>query len=126
MYYFLEKTKRAIKDYSVFDGLACDDPKKYASEFLNGSHYLIEAWGMSGLKGYIIFEIINDRLIFKLINVNGGRDVTKTMHDEFLIPFCRKNGVKYIDAMVERMAMARKLKSLGFQGKNLGLYVKEV
>lgn len=115
MYYTINENKNQIADLSIFEGLEVPEIEKVRQVFMRADHVQIDVWGKKGLCGHVVFQIIGSELHFRLINVKGLREVTKKFHDEFLIPYCVKNGLGEVFATVERKAMEIKLKALGFE-----------
>jgi len=114
MFYSIDKNKKAVKDLSIFEGLEVENKEFCKNMFLRADHYAVEVWGKKGLSGHVVFSIIDSDLIFKLIKVNNEKEVTKSLLNNFLIPFCKKNKIKTIIAKAERKGMHKKLKDLKF------------
>jgi len=123
----IDKTKAAIKDYSVFDGLCVQDTDYYAQKFLQDGFHLFEH-DQSGVKGYVVFQVKGESFIFHLVNFTNFK--TKSMTQDFINffvkPYCEKNDIKTIYATAERLGMAIKLKKLGFNWAAGSLYRRDV
>lgn len=125
----IDRSKAAIKDHRVFEGLIVDDPAKFADLFMRPQFQLV-CYKIEGREhGWIIYEIVNDSFVFHLVNftqVSGHHDITDSVFEKVVLPVCVRNGLKYIQASVERAGMARKLKSKGFERYSGRVYRGEV
>jgi len=119
----IDPSKKAIKDGSVFKGLAVPDQAKYQKLFLNPQFKL---WSADG--GHAIFEEHNGGYVFHLFNYTQCR--TRSMTEYFIydvaIPYCKERGLTFIQASAERAGMARKLVKMGFKNIGNNVYQGEV
>ncbi len=123
MWFELVYNKADIQNHRVFNGLDVNNITNVVSEFCRADHYLINIWAKSGHVGYVVFQIIKDKLYFKLINCKPLKNgVTGSLLSDFIIPYCHKNNINAVIATVERPAMAIKLKKLGFKKLKSGVW----
>lgn len=128
MRYVIDKEKRAIKDMTVFDGLAVDDRDKFRDLFLMPQFNLLEVYEGARLIGYVVYEITEFAFHYHLVNFTSEKSLTMTeaVNLEFTIPYCERAGIRQIRANVERLGMARKLEKLDFKRDGKSHYVRGV
>ena len=124
---FIDHTKAAIKDHRVFNGLCCDDRASYADKFMQPDFYLFYR-RLLNMESFVVFQVKNQGFIFHLVNFTEMK--TKSMTELFInnqvIPYCKAQGLKFIQATAERKGMARKLERMGFVNIEGNTYRKEL
>lgn len=124
---FIDDTKTAIKNHSVFNGLCCDDRALYADKFMQPDYYLFSK-RLFNMYAHVVFQVKDRGFVFHLVNFTEWK--TKTMTQDFInnlvIPYCKDKGLNFIQATAERKGMARKLEKLGFVNTEGNTYRKEL
>lgn len=115
---YVDKEKRAIKDLSIFKGLAVDTPRKFRNLFLHPQFTLL-VFEYEQAKAFVVFEEYNKGFIFHLVNFTQMNTRTMTEHfiENHVIPYCKARGLTFIQARSEREGMTRKLVNLGFEAQ---------
>lgn len=129
--FYIDKTKRAIKDQSVFDGLSVDDPNKFYLMFLRPQFKLLELQVIEHdviTYGHVIFEVKGDSFVFHLVNFTSFKthDMTEKFIKYIVPQLCKLFDLKTIEATAERAGMAIKLEHLGFKNVEGNIYRAEV
>jgi hypothetical protein len=123
-----DKTKRAIKDLSVFNGLCVPDLSAYKREFLKPRYRLLEMKIKNIPLGHVVYEIKGN--VFKFHLVNFLKLKTRRMTQDFVRhiaePIALKNGCQFIEGTAERKGMAIKLERLGFVNVESNIYRKDL
>lgn len=116
MKYWIDRTKAAIKNHTVFNGLAVDDRAKFADMFLRPEFHLIELIH-EDTYAHVIFEIVGDTFKFHLVNFTAFKtqDMTEHFVKEIAPIICFAFDLKNMEATAERKGMERKLERLGFE-----------
>lgn len=121
------QSKAAIKNQTVFDGLCVDDRAYYTELFLRDDFHLVE-FEQHDRKAHVVFQIREKDFVFHLVNFTKfkTRTMTKDFMQNFVKPFCKFRGLKWIYATAERKGMARKLERMGFELIRDNIYRGEV
>lgn len=124
---YLDTGKAAIKDHSVFNGLAVDDRQKFSALFMHPQFKLLTMC-MDGKFAHVIFEEWDGVFVFHLVNFTAmtTKTMTQDFIEQFVIPYCKERGLSAVQASVERKGMARKLSALGFEPLSGNVHRKEV
>lgn len=121
---YIDDSKQAIKDRTAFKGLCVPNPDAVAALFMQPQFKLLEFPQL----GQIVYEVFERGFVFHLVNFTRVKThgITEAVIEGMVLPFCRQNGLEFIQARVERKGMARKLQRLGFQQFSGNVYRRAV
>tara|TARA_R110000744_G_scaffold232933_1_gene350972 strand:- start:84 stop:479 length:396 start_codon:yes stop_codon:yes gene_type:complete len=122
---YIDHSKQAIKDHSVFNGLLCPDKGRYERLFMHPNFKLVTFANGEAI-AHVVFEEYKGGFIFHLVNFTEikTRAMTELFIKDHVEPYCKKHSLSFIQATAERIGMARKLKKLGFENVKDNIYKK--
>lgn len=121
---YIDANKQAIRDRTAFKGLCVPNPDAVAALFMQPQFHLVDFPQL----GQIVFEVYEKSFVFHLVNFTRvkSQGITEAVIDGMVMPFCRAEGLEFIQARVERRGMARKLQRLGFENFSGNVYRRPV